>query len=193
MQNLVIFAAPSGSGKTSIVRALLADSQQLSFSISATTRAARGNETDGVDYFFLSVETFQNLIQEDAFIEWEMVYEGKYYGTLWREIENIEKSGKIPLLDIDVVGATNLKEKYPEQVFAVFIQAPSLEMLEERLTARGTDSKEVIAERLAKAAFESGFADRFDAIIVNDDLQVAIQQAKDLLQAKFPEKKLFLS
>lgn len=193
MQNLVIFAAPSGSGKTSIVRALLADSQQLSFSISATTRAARGNEKEGVDYFFLSVETFQNLIQEDAFIEWEMVYEGKYYGTLFREIENIEKSGKIPLLDIDVVGATNLKEKYPEQVFAVFIQAPSLEILEERLTARGTDGKEVITERLAKAVFESGFADRFDAIIVNDDLQVAIQQAKDLLQAKFPEKKLFLS
>ncbi len=193
MQNLVIFAAPSGSGKTSIVRALLEDSQQLSFSISATTRATRGKEKDGVDYFFLSVEAFQNLIQEDAFIEWEMVYEGKYYGTLWREIENIENAGKIPLLDIDVVGATRLKEKYPNQVFAVFIQAPSLEILEERLTARGTDSKEVIAERLAKAAFESGFADRFDAIIVNDDLQVAIQQAKDLLQAKFPEKKLFLS
>lgn len=192
MQNLVIFAAPSGSGKTSIVRALLEDTQQLSFSISATTRAVRGNEKDGVDYFFLSVEAFKNLIQEDAFIEWEMVYEGKYYGTLWREIENIEKSGKIPLLDIDVIGAIRLKEKYPEQVYAIFIQAPSLEILEERLTNRGTDSKEVIEERLAKAAYESNFAEHFDAIIVNDDLQLAIQQAKALLQARFPEKKLFL-
>lgn len=191
VNKIIIIAAPSGSGKTSIVNGLLAGSKQLSFSVSATTRAPRGSEINGIDYYFISVDEFQKLIKEDAFIEWEMVYEGKYYGTLKSEIERIEKTEQVPILDIDVVGATKLKQKYPDQIHAVFIQAPSLEELKNRLQKRGTDSEEIITERLEKAAYEATFAAQFDTVIINDVLEEAINEAKELLTSIFPHKRLF--
>lgn len=193
MERIIIFAAPSGSGKTTIVSRLLRDTQLLSFSISATTRQPRGTEKYGVDYYFISVSDFESKIQEQAFLEWEMVYEGKYYGTLISEIDRISVSGSIPILDIDVVGATRLKEAYPDNVHAIFIKAPNMEVLEQRLIGRGTESEMVIQERLEKARYEMSFEPLFDHTIINADLDSAIREAKEILQSLSPDRKLFMS
>lgn len=161
---------------------------QLAFSVSACTRQPRGGEVHGKDYYFFSPETFRNLIKDDAFIEWEMVYEGKYYGTLRTELERIWLEGKIPVVDIDVKGALAVQQQYPDNSRTIFIQAPSLDELRNRLTKRGTETPESLQERMNKAAYELTFAPRFDKIIVNDDFELAageLQQAiTDFLELK---------
>lgn len=191
MNKIIIIAAPSGSGKTSIVRRLLAECPELEFSISATTREPRGQEAHGIDYYFISVSQFEEKIQNNEFLEWEMVYHGKYYGTLRAEIDRIYASGKIPLLDIDVQGAVRLKKEYPERVCSVFVQAPSLEILEQRLKLRGTDTEEVIQERVQKAAYEATFIEEFDYVVVNDVLDEAVAQTKAILNKIFAPRILF--
>ena len=181
-QKLIIITAPSGSGKTTIVKELLAQIPQLAFSVSATTRTARKSETNGIDYHFMSVEDFQNKIEEDAFAEYEMVYENKFYGTLKAKLNEIWFDKKMPLVDIDVQGAQKLKHLYKTNALSIFIQAPSLEILAERLKKRGTDSEEMIEERLAKAEAELLVKDKFDQLVVNDDLQKAIADCKKLIQ-----------
>ena len=186
---VVIITAPSGAGKTSITRHLLKTfSKQLSFSISAATRARRHYEKEGVDYYFMSVEEFQEKIQSNAFVEWEMVYEGKYYGTLKSEIHRIWKEKKVPLLDIDVQGAIHVEEENPEHVLSLFIEPPSVEELEKRLLSRGTETPASIAARLNKASFEMSFKHHFDHIIVNKDLDLACKQA-ELLVGEFLKDK----
>ena len=176
---LVIITAPSGAGKTSITRHLLRTfPDQLSFSISAATRERRHYEKEGVDYHFMSVLEFQEKIKANAFIEWEMVYEGKYYGTLKSEIHRIWSDKKTPLLDIDVQGAIHVEEQHPENTLSLFIEAPSLQELENRLRSRGTETPESIQARLNKASFELSFKHHFDHIIVNKDLNLASQQAE---------------
>jgi len=173
-QKLIIITAPSGSGKTTIVKALLEKISQLTFSISATTRPPRKNEVDGKDYHFLSVKEFEEKIEEDAFAEYEMVYANKFYGTLKAKLNEIWHNGKIPLVDIDVQGAQKIKQQYQENALSIFIQAPSLEELVKRLKKRGTDSVEMIAERVAKAKHELALKNNFDQTVVNDELQEAI-------------------
>lgn len=173
-QKLIIITAPSGSGKTTIVKALLEKISQLTFSISATTRPPRKNEVDGKDYHFLSVKEFEQKIEEDAFAEYEMVYANKFYGTLKAKLNEIWHNGKIPLVDIDVQGAQKIKQQYQENALSIFIQAPSLEELAKRLKKRGTDSVEMIAERVAKAKHELALKNNFDQTVVNDELQEAI-------------------
>lgn len=176
MNKLIIITAPSGSGKTTIVHRLLEQSSQLGFSISACTRNPRPGEQEGKDYYFLKEEDFKKKIEANDFIEWEMVYTGKYYGTLKSEVQRLWAQNKAPLVDIDVQGALNIKAQYPEQSITLFIQAPSLEELTRRLTARGTESAEGLQERLDKAAYELSFAAQFDRIIINDDLERAIRE-----------------
>jgi len=173
-QKLIIITAPSGSGKTTIVKALLEKISQLTFSISATTRPPRKNEVDGKDYHFLSVKEFEQKIEEDAFAEYEMVYANKFYGTLKAKLNEIWHNGKIPLVDIDVQGAQKIKQQYQENALSIFIQAPSLEELAKRLKNRGTDSVEMIAERVAKAKHELALKNNFDQTVVNDELHEAI-------------------
>lgn len=179
---IIILTAPSGAGKTSITRYLLQQMPVLQFSISAATRQPRGGEQDGVDYHFLSVEAFQKNIQEDAFVEWEMVYEGKYYGTLKWELERIWALGKVPLLDIDVKGAIHVQKQFPANSLSLFIQAPSVEELKRRLESRGTETPESLQTRISKAGYEMSFAHNFDQIIVNDDLATAQQQAIEIVR-----------
>ena len=179
---IIILTAPSGAGKTSITRYLLEQLPMLQFSISAATRKARGNERDGIDYHFLSVEDFQKNIQEEAFVEWEMVYEGKYYGTLKWELDRIWALGKVPLLDIDVKGAIHVQKQFPHNALSLFIQAPSVEELKKRLESRGTETPESLQTRISKAGYEMSFAHNFDQIIVNDDLAMAQQQALKVVQ-----------
>jgi len=173
-QKLIIITAPSGSGKTTIVKALLEKISQLTFSISATTRPPRKNEVDGKDYHFLSVKEFEQKIEEDAFAEYEIVYANKFYGTLKAKLNEIWHNGKIPLVDIDVQGAQKIKQQYQENALSIFIQAPSLEELAKRLKNRGTDSVEMIAERVAKAKHELALKNNFDQTVVNDELHEAI-------------------
>jgi guanylate kinase len=176
---LVIITAPSGAGKTSITRHLLRTfPDQLSFSISAATRERRQYEKEGVDYYFMTVQEFQEKIQANSFIEWEMVYEGKYYGTLKSEIKRIWTEKKTPLLDIDVQGAIHVEEQNPENTLSLFIEAPSLKELEIRLRSRGTETPESITARLNKASYELSFKLHFDHIIVNKDLDLACKQAE---------------
>jgi guanylate kinase len=182
-QKLVIITAPSGSGKTTIVNHLLKEIPQLSFSVSACTRPSRVGETDGVNYYFISVDEFQNKIQEQAFAEYEMVYPGKYYGTLKSELQRIWQQQQFPLIDIDVHGAMRLKTYYGAQALSLFIKAPSVEELERRLRKRGTESEESLKERLDKAAHELSFADKFDQLLVNDDLQRACAEAAHLIRS----------
>ncbi len=180
---LIIFSAPSGSGKTSIVRYLLEREElQLAFSVSATSRALRGKEVDGVDYYFVSSETFQKQIAQEAFAEWEEVYKGTYYGTYKKEIQRIRKQGKNVVFDIDVVGGVNLKKLYPKDTLAIFIAPPSLDELEKRLRNRKTDSEEMIKMRLAKANEELAYEKQFDVTIVNDDLETARREAYNLVK-----------
>jgi guanylate kinase len=178
---LVIVTAPSGAGKTTIVRHLLATEPALAFSVSATTRAKRDYETDGVDYYFLTTAQFQEQIAADAFVEWEEVYPGKYYGTLKSEVERLWDAGKHIIFDVDVQGAIALKSKYPERTLSVFIQPPSLEILAKRLLDRGTETPDTLQTRLERVRYELGFSDRFDAVIVNDVLETAVAEASALV------------
>ncbi len=175
---LVIFSAPSGAGKTTIVRHLLSLDLNFGFSVSATTRKPRGAEQDGKDYYFLSTEEFLDKISRDEFLEWEEVYPGCFYGTLKSEVDRISKNGQNILFDIDVEGGSNIKKVYGEKALAVFVRAPSIKELENRLIERSTDHPEVIKERVAKAAHEMGYIDLFDIIIINDKLEDALQEAE---------------
>lgn len=176
---IIVVTAPSGSGKTTLVQRLLAANPELLFSVSACTRRPRPGEVDGRDYYFLDETRFQGLLQRDAFVEWEMVYPGKYYGTLKSELQRIWEAGCYPLVDIDVKGALAIQQAYPEACLTLFIQAPSLEELRARLVKRGTESPQSLEERVTKAAYELGFSHEFDRVIVNDDLESAF---KELLQ-----------
>ncbi|UYZ62864.1 guanylate kinase [Hymenobacter weizhouensis] len=180
---IIAFSAPSGAGKTTIVRRLLERIPELSFSISACTRDKRGRtEVNGKDYYFISVQEFQEKIRRDDFVEWEEVYEGAFYGTLKSEIERIWESGHHAVLDVDVKGGLSIKEFYKDRALAVFVKPPSLQVLEQRLRHRATDSDASISARLYKANFELTFEDRFDVTIVNDDLDRAIDQAEKLVR-----------
>lgn len=176
---LVIFSAPSGAGKTTIVRHLLSLDLNFGFSISATTRKPRGAEEDGKDYYFLTPEAFRNKIDNEEFLEWEEVYPGCYYGTLKSEVDRICKNGQNILFDVDVVGGSNIKKYYGEKALAVFIQPPSIKELENRLIARSTDHIDVIKKRIAKAEHELAYANLFDIIIINDRLDEAFREAEE--------------
>jgi guanylate kinase len=176
---LVILSAPSGAGKTTIVRYLLSLDLNFGFSISATTRKPRGAEQNGKDYYFLSAEEFKDKINSDEFLEWEEVYPGCFYGTLKSEVDRICKNGQNILFDVDVVGGSNIKKSYGEKALAVFIQPPSIKELENRLLARSTDCLEVIKQRIAKAEHELTYVNLFDVIIINDKLEDAYKEAEE--------------
>ena len=178
---LIIFAAPSGSGKTSIVKFLLAQQLPLKFSISATTRRMRSNEKEGVDYFYLTTEQFRKKIADGEFLEWEEVYAGAYYGTLKSEVDKLLANGENVLLDIDVLGALNIKKIYANQALALFIKPPSVEALVERLKNRGTESEESLKRRIDKATYELSFEPDFDITIINNDLEEAQNEAKQIV------------
>ncbi len=179
---LIIFSAPSGSGKTTIVKQLLKkEKYSLCFSISATSREPRHNETDGIDYYFLSPEEFRSKVDNNEFLEWEEVYKDKYYGTLKEEVERLLNKGRNVIFDVDVVGGLNIKKYYGEKALAVFVQPPSVEVLEQRLIARATDSEATIHIRIEKAAYELSFANKFDVVIVNDVLEEAIIDTERVL------------
>lgn len=181
-QKIIIITAPSGAGKTSITRYLLRKyAGQLAFSISAATRKARGNEKSGVDYYFMSGEEFTNKIQHEEFVEWEMVYEGKYYGTLKSELQRIWAEGKTPVLDIDVKGAIHVQQQFPETTLSLFIEPPSVDELKRRLTGRGTESEESLNARVSKAAYEISFKTYFNKVIVNSDLDKACKEAEEII------------
>jgi len=179
---IIIITAPSGAGKTSITKYLLNKYPTLAFSVSAATRSPRGAEQNGVDYYFISVEEFQQKIQHDAFIEWEMVYEGKYYGTLKSEINRIWSEGKTPLLDIDVQGAIHVQKQFPQASLSIFIQPPSVEVLRHRLESRGTESADSVQTRISKAAYELSFSHAFDAVIINQYLDKACAETEALIK-----------
>lgn len=183
-QKIIIITAPSGAGKTSITRFLLGKyPANLAFSVSAATRNPRAHETDGVDYYFLSLETFKQKIQRHEFVEWEMVYEGKFYGTLKNELQRIWAAGKTPLLDIEVKGAIHIREQYPDSTLALFIEPPSVDELRRRLEMRGTETIDSLLARVNKASYEISFKHHFDQIIVNDDLNKACREAETAITA----------
>ncbi len=179
---LIVFSAPSGSGKTTIVKHLLTEeSLSLDFSISATSRDLRGEEVHGKDYYFLTPDDFKKHIEEDAFLEWEEVYTNNFYGTLKSELERIWSLGKHVVFDIDVIGGLNIKSQFPEETLAIFVKPPSIEEMEKRLRLRQTDSEEKILERVAKAEKEISYAKDFDVILINDDLDTAKKEAYNLV------------
>lgn len=179
---LIVFSAPSGSGKTTIVRHLLSKEElKLDFSISATSRAPRGNEVHGTDYYFLSLEDFKKKIKNDEFLEWEEVYRDNFYGTLKSEIERIWAKGKNVIFDIDVVGGLDIKQIYPEKTLAVFVKPPSIEELKIRLKKRKTETEDKINMRVAKASIELATAPQFDHIIINNNLDTALEEAYQLV------------
>jgi len=185
---LIVFSAPSGSGKTTIVKYLLAQKELgLGFSISATSRPLRGQEKDGKDYHFLSVQAFKNHITQGDFVEYEEVYTDNYYGTLKSEVERIWALGKHVIFDIDVVGGLNIKKQYPQKTLAIFVQPPSIKVMEQRLRDRNTETETKIKERVAKAEKELAYAKDFDVILVNDVLEEAQKEAYKLV-ADFLEK-----
>ena len=176
MAKIIIISAPSGSGKSTLIHRLMEHPLNLHFSISATSRPPRGTEQHGVEYYFLSSEEFAERIARGEFLEYEEVYPGRYYGTLRSQVEGQLAAGQNVILDVDVLGGCHIKEQYADRALSIFIQPPSIEELRHRLEQRGTDSPEVIESRLNKAAFELGYAPRFDCTIVNDDLQRASQE-----------------
>lgn len=177
----IIFSAPSGSGKTTIVKHLLENNPDLGFSISASTRDRRGRtEQNGKDYYFLPPQEFKKKIDDDEFVEWEEVYEGNFYGTLKSEIDRVWKEGKNVIFDVDVKGGLNLKKYFGDKALAIFVKVPSLEVLKERLHDRGTETKESLSRRLFKAEFETGFSDKFDVVLVNEDLEKSLKEAQRL-------------
>ena len=178
---LIIFSAPSGSGKTTIVKELLKMFPQFEFSISATSRQPRGTEQNGVDYFFLSQEEFRQKVAADEFVEWEEVYNGTCYGTLKSEMQRIWQKGNVIIFDVDVMGGINLKRIFGQSACSVFIMPPSVEVLRERLIGRGTDSMETIEKRVAKADFELSKSGEFDHVVVNDVLEDAIAKTRDII------------
>ena len=184
---LIIFPAPSGSGKSTIINFLLKQNLNLHFSISATSRAPRGTEKNGVEYYFLTPDEFRTRIAAGDFLEYEEVYTDKYYGTLKSEVERRLNNGDNVIFDVDVVGGCNIKKFYGDRALSVFIQPPSIEDLRERLEGRGTDAPEVIESRIAKAEFELGFAGKFDVIVVNDKLEAAQEEALKVIK-EFLEK-----
>lgn len=179
---IIIITAPSGSGKTSITHYLLNKYPLLCFSISAATRSPRGKEQNGVDYYFMSVDAFRTKIDQDAFIEWEMVYDGKYYGTLKSELERIWNDGKVPVLDIDVKGAIHVQQQFAGKCLSIFIEPPSVEELKRRLESRGTETPESLATRVSKASYEISFSHHFNHTVVNDDLDKACTATESLIK-----------
>lgn len=184
---LILITAPSGAGKTSIVKYLMSQFPQLAFSVSATTRAPRKEEKNGVDYYFISKSEFKEKIHHKEFLEWEMVYEGKYYGTLKSEIEKLWSQKKVPVLDIDVQGAIHVQQQYPVNTDTVFIQAPSLEELKKRLLGRGSETPESLETRINKASFEMTFKNYFKNVIINKDFHTACLEAENIV-ASFLDK-----
>lgn len=184
---LIIFSAPSGAGKTTIVQHILKKFPEVQFSISATTRAIRGDEVDAKDYYFISKEDFLHKVAKHEFVEFEEVYSGTFYGTLKSEIQRIWNSGNHVIFDLDVEGGLRLKKKYDKHALAIYVQAPSLDILIERLRGRGTDTEEKLKERIAKASKEMTYADKFDIILPNNDLTIACMEAEKLV-AEFLEK-----
>lgn len=180
---IIIITAPSGAGKTSITKYLLNRIPGLAFSVSAATRSPRGNEQHGKDYYFISEEEFKNKIQNDEFVEWEMVYEGKYYGTLKSELNRIWNLKLVPVLDIDVKGAIHVQQQYPKSTLTLFIEPPSIDELKRRLQGRGTESSESLEARVNKAAYEISFKHSFSETILNNNLQEAQQLAEKIVNA----------
>ena len=185
---LIIVSAPSGAGKTTIVRNLLNKDLNLEFSISACSRAKRKNEKNGIDYYFLSIEEFKNKIENQEFVEWEEVYDNYFYGTLKSEIERIWKAGKHVIFDVDVQGGLKLKEIFKEKALSLFVKPPSVKELEKRLIMRSTEEKEKIRKRVEKAAYELSFANQFDLIIVNDVLDDALRQTENVVRSFLTEE-----
>ena len=178
---VLIFSAPSGSGKSTVVSHLLRLHPELEFSVSTTSRKPRGEEKNGVEYWFLTEEKFRSLIDADKFVEYEEVYPGRFYGTLKSEVERIWSKGTVIIFDVDVKGGVNLKKYFGDKALSVFIQAPSIEVLRERLISRGTDSMEDIEKRVAKASEELTYAPLFDRVLVNDDLSKALAEAEEMV------------
>jgi guanylate kinase len=179
---LVIVCAPSGSGKTTIVRAVLQEIKELQFSVSATSRKVREGEVHGKDYYFIPEDEFKSRIEKGDFLEWEEVYSGSFYGTLKSEVNRICDQGLHVIFDVDVIGGLNIKKQYPDNALAVFIRPPSIEELRNRLMGRGTETPETLEKRIAKAEYEIGFADQFDLIIVNDVLEQAISETLEQIR-----------
>ena len=170
---LLIFSAPSGSGKTTLVKYIMKELDNLSFSISATSRPPRGKEEDGKDYYFMSANDFRKRINSNDFVEWEEVYDGRYYGTLKAEVERIRNKGQNVVFDVDVIGGLNIKKLYGDAALAIFVKPPSIDILKQRLKKRDTDSDEEIRVRIEKAEYELSYANDFDIVIINDDLEKA--------------------
>lgn len=179
---LIVVTAPSGAGKTTIVHHLLNTFDNLAFSVSATTRSRRANEQEGKDYYYINVQKFKELIAQNAFLEWEEVYENQFYGTLKSEVERLWAEGKQVVFDIDVKGALNVKNAFPQQTMTIFIKPPSKEILLERLKKRQSESAESLQKRIDKATFELTFEDKFDKILVNDNLAVALKQSEEIVE-----------
>jgi guanylate kinase len=181
MKKILIITAPSGAGKTSITKYLMEKFPVLTFSVSAATRQPRGTEKDGVDYYFMSADEFKYKIQHNEFVEWEMVYEGKYYGTLKSELDKIWGAGKVPVLDIDVKGAIHVQQQFNEGTLSLFIEPPSVGELKKRLESRGTETEESLAARVNKASYELSFKTYFDKTVVNADLSIACAEAEKIV------------
>ncbi len=174
---LLIFSAPSGAGKTTLVRYLMDEIPSLEFSVSAASRKARKGERHGHDYYFLTAEDFRKKIANDEFVEWEEVYEDHYYGTLLSEVERIRNNGNHVVFDVDVKGGVNIKKQFGDQALAVFVKPPSVEVLKERLIGRNTETKETLKKRLDRAVYELGFEDKFDVVLINDNLEKAKEES----------------